>query len=446
MLAVITGVLAVALLIGLIVKLKLHPFVALLISALVLGLVNGLGSTTTVEAFTSGFGDQLSTTGIVIGLGAIIGGLLVTSGGAETISSVIIGRSKAALVPLAIGLVALVIELPNLFEVTFVLMVPIVFSVARRLEKSALYVAIPMAAGMMAAHGLIPPGPATVIAGGAVDVDLGLMTMLGVVVAVPVLASGVWLFPRLFARNYLAYPVSDGSEFGFTENHHENSPKLGASLLAVVIAPVLMVLGTIGAAIFPEGSFGASVAGFLGNSVLALLIAALYAIVVLGLRSGMSSGTVLNESKASMKPVVNVLLIIGAGGGLKEMLSAIGLSDTIAASTQNWAIPAVLLAWLIAALFRIALGSGTVAVTAAAGIVAPMVAQSDDIHRALAALAVATGAMIFSHVNDGAFWLFQEYFGLTVPQTLKTWSLLVTVQSVVGLLGLLAVEGVVALL
>lgn len=446
MFAAISGFLAVVVLILLIVKCKLHPFIALLISGIALGIVNGLGSVGSVDAFSKGFGDQLSTTGIVIGLGAVIGGLLVSSGGAETIANVIIGRSRAALVPLAIGLVALVIELPNLFEVTFVLMIPIVFSVARRLGKSALYVAVPMAAGMMAAHGLIPPGPATVIAGSAVGVDLGLVTLFGLLVAVPVFASGVWLFPKLFQRQYLTYEVSDGSEFGFAETHHDRAPGIVAALAAVLLAPLLMVLGTIGNAIFAEGSLGAAVAGFIGSPIIALLLAALYSLTVLGLGAGMNASKVLGESKASLKPVVNVLLIIGAGGGLKEMLSAIGLSDTIADYTAQWAIPVVLLAWIIAALFRIALGSGTVAVTAAAGIVAPMVAQADDVHKALAALSVATGAMIFSHVSDGAFWLFQEYFKLTVPQTLKTWSLLVTVQSVVGLAGLLVVDGVVALL
>jgi GntP family gluconate:H+ symporter len=445
MFAIITGILAVLLLILLIVKCKLHPFVALIIASLALGLVNGLGPSDTVDAFSSGFGDQLSTTGIVIGLGAMIGGMLVASGGAETIANVIIGKSKAALIPVAIGLVALVIELPNLFEVTFVLMIPIVFSVARRLHKSALYVAIPMAAGMMAAHGLIPPGPATVIAGSAMGVDLGLVTIVGIVVAIPVFASGVWLFPKLMQKHYLTYAVNDGSEFGFEEAKRERTPGLGMSLASVLIAPVLMVLGTVGNAIIPDGSSAAVISDFIGNPIIALLLAALYSLIVLGLRGGMNFTKILSESKSSLKPVVNVLLIIGAGGGLKEMLSAIGLSDTIADYTSHWAIPVVLLAWVIAALFRVALGSGTVAVTAAAGIVAPMVASADPMHQALAALAVATGAMIFSHVSDGAFWLFQEYFGLTVPQTLKTWSFLVTVQSVVGLLGLLLINGVVAL-
>lgn len=368
MLPVVSGVAAVVVLVLLIVKLKLHPFIALMISSIGLGLVNGLGTGKTVDTFTDGFGGQLSTSGVVIGLGAIIGGLLVSSGGAEEIANVIIGRSKKSLIPMAIGLVALIIELPNLFEVTFVLMIPIVFSVAKRLGKSPLFVAIPMAAGMMTAHGLLPPGPATVIAGTAVGADLGLVTGLGLIIAIPVFASGVWLFPRLCEKNYLKFPVKDGSEFNFHDNGGiEKSPSLAVSLASVLIAPVLMVLGTIGKSAFPEHSAASSITQFIGNAVISLLIAALFSIVALGLGVGMSGSKVLRLCKSSLKPIVNVLLIIGAGGGLKDMLKAIGLSDIISTTTAKWAIPVVLLGWLVAALFRIALGSGTVAVTAAAG-------------------------------------------------------------------------------
>ena len=446
MLPVISGAAAIVVLILLIVKLKLHPFSALMISSIILGLVNGLGSTKSVSTFTKGFGDQLSVSGVVIGLGAIIGGLLVSSGGGTKIADIIIGKSKKALIPMAIGLVALIIELPNLFEVTFVLMVPIVFSVAKSLGKSPLYVAIPMAAGMMTAHGLLPPGPATIIGGTALGADLGMVTALGLIIAVPVFASGVWLFPKLMQKQYLTYAVNDGSEFDQSATAGEDrSPSLAAALTSVLLAPAMMVIGTLGDAVFPKSSIAWTVTHFMGNAVISLLIAALFSMVFLGLRLGMSGNKVLGLSKTSLKPIVNVLLIIGAGGGLKAMLEGVGLSKIIATTTAEWAIPMVLLAWLIAALFRIALGSGTVAVTAAAGIVAPMLAQSDSVHKAMMVLAICTGSMIFSHVNDGAFWLFQEYFGMTVPQTLKTWSLLVTIQSVVGLLGLLAMEGVISL-
>lgn len=445
MLPVLSGIAAIIVLIVLIVYCKLHPFVALIISSLCLGLVNGLGTEKTVKSFTTGFGSQLSTTGIVIGLGAIIGGMLVSSGGAERIASVIVGKSKKALIPLAVGLVALIIELPNLFEVTFVLLIPIVFSVAKRTHTSALYVAIPMAAGMMTAHGLLPPGPATVIGAGAIGVDLGLVSMIGIVICIPVFAAGVWLFPKLMQRYYLRYQVSDGSEYATKDDALAQAPSMLKSLPSVLLAPILLIIGTIGKAVFSKGSVGCVITQFFGNTVVALLLSALYALIFLGLGSGMTAKKTLSQSKTSLKGVVNVLLIIGAGGGLKEMLQSTGLSDQIATTTAKWAIPTVLLAWLIAALFRVALGSGTVAVAAAAGIVAPMVAQADDLHKALAVLAIAVGAMIFSHVNDGAFWLFQEYLDMTVPQTLKTWSFLVTVQSVAGLIALLLVDAVLGI-
>ncbi|MCI1979367.1 MAG: GntP family permease [Bifidobacteriaceae bacterium] len=446
MLPLISGILAIILLVVLIVHCKLSPFIALIISSLLLGLVNGLGVEKTVSAFAQGLGDQLSDTAIIIGLGAIIGSFLVDSGGAERIATVIVGRSKKSLIPVAIGFVALVIELPSLFEVAFVLLIPIVFSVSKKLGKNPLFVAMPMAAGMMTAHGLLPPGPATVIGASAVDVDLGLVAMLGIIVAVPVFVAGVWFFPKIMSKHYLKYEVSDGSGISDQEVDVEHAPSLGVSLPAVLLAPALLILGTIGKAFFPEGTVGYEVTQFLGNSVIALLLAALYALIFLGLRTGMSADKTLGVTKKSFKGIVNVLMTIGAGGGLKQMLESIKLSQEIADVTAQWAIPVVLLAWIIAALFRVALGSGTVAVTAAAGIVAPMVAQADDVHKALVVLAIAVGAMIFSHVNDGAFWLFKEYLNMTVPQTLRTWSTLVTVQSVVGLVFLLILNSICGLI
>lgn len=231
--------------------------------------------------------------------------------------------------------------------------------------------------------------------------DLGLVSMIGIVICIPVFAAGVWLFPKLMQRYYLRYQVSDGSEYATKDDDLAQAPGILKSLPSVLLAPVLLIIGTIGKAVFSEGSVGYVITQFFGNTVVALLLSALYALIFLGLGSGMTAKKTLSQSKTSLKGVVNVLLIIGAGGGLKEMLQSTGLSDQIATTTAKWAIPTVLLAWLIAALFRVALGSGTVAVAAAAGIVAPMVAQADDLHKALAVLAIAVGAMIFSHVNDG---------------------------------------------
>ncbi|WP_213815717.1 gluconate:H+ symporter [Glaciihabitans sp. dw_435] len=441
---VISGILAIVLLVILITRVKLHPFFALLISSILLGIVNGLDVTTAVSTFTDGFGKQLSVTGVVIALGAMLGGILIRSGGGDRIADVIIGKRKIIWMPISVGLVALIIGLPNLFEVTFVLLVPLVFSIAKRLHVSLLAVGIPMAAGLMTAHGLLPPGPAPILAATAYGANIGTTTLYGVIVAVPVLLVGAWLFPRVM-RKYIGKDVGMDPSSPAASAHiggdltlaRLREPSLAAALSSVLLAPALMIIGTIGLDVTPKGSFLVPFFETIGNPVLSLTFAVILAFIVLGRGSGFTLVDIQAIVRSSIVPIVSLLLIIGAGGGLKTILTAIGLSDIISGAAQTWAIPAVLFAWIVAAIFRIALGSGTVAVSASTGIVAALIAADPSVNPALLVLATCTGAMIFSHVSDGAFWLFKEYFGLTVPQTLRTWSLLVTVQSVVGLGGIL---------
>ncbi|MEV1026876.1 SLC13 family permease [Streptomyces sp. NPDC050264] len=474
-----SGVLAVALLVLLIAKAKLHPFIALLISTLLLGLANGLGPTKTVETVTDNFGSTLSVTGLVIAMGTVLGGLLLNSGGADRIADVLVGNRAAVWMPLSIGLAAVIIGLPNLFEVTFVLLVPLVFSVARKYNRNLLAVGLPMAAGLMTSHALLPPGPATVMAAQAYDASLGITILYGILVGVPVLLVGALLFPRLIARwnitgnNGALELLGDSGGAGTTpagpsgptdKGTSENGggtavavrsevkapatrqPTLAACLSTVLVAPVMMIVGTLLPDALPDHGWYSPVLDAIGNPVIALLVSVLYAYWALGIRLGSNSTQLLANTKKGLTPVISLLLIIGAGGALKGMLNGIGLSDIIADHTQSWSISPILFAWLIAAIFRIALGSGTVAVAAATGIITPVLAQHPGTPVELIVLATCTGAMIFSHVSDGAFWIFKEYFGLTVPETLKTWSLLVTVQAVVGLVSILIVDAVVQLL
>lgn len=440
----ISGVCSVILLVLLITRLKLHPFFALLISSICLGVVNGIGVSKTVNVFTHGFGGQLGVTGVVIGLGAILGGLLVQSGGGDKIADVILGSRKIVWMPLAIGLVSLIIGLPNLFEVTFVLMVPLVFSITKRLKVPVLVVAIPMSAGLMTAHALLPPGPATIIAATAYGASIGITTLYGVIISVPVLLVGAYLFPKLMKKHLAAGSILDltGSSNGLKASGKQ--PSLAVALTTVMLAPVLMIVGTIGIDFLPGTGVIHEIMQAIGNPIITLGLAVIYAIIYLGHGSGFKSEEILAICKKSIIPIVGLLLIIGAGGGLKEMLNAIGLSKIVSHFATVLAISPLLFAWLIAAVFRIALGSGTVAVSASGGIVAALQAANPHVDPALLVLATTTGAMIFSHVSDGAFWLFKEYFGLTVPETIKTWSALVTVQSVVGLVCVLLAGAVVS--
>ncbi|EBA4668731.1 gluconate transporter [Salmonella enterica] len=443
---VISGLVAIVLLIILITRLKIHPFFSLLISSIFLGIVNDIGVTKSVTAFTHGFGSQLSVTGVVIGLGAMLGGLLVQSGGGDKIADIIIGSRKLVWMPLSVGLVSLIIGLPNLFEVTFVLMVPLVFSITKRLNVPVLTVAIPMSAGLMTAHALLPPGPATIIAATAYNASIGETTLYGVIISVPVLLSGAYLFPKLMCRHLeVGKPLElNGPEHGHEVNGKSvRQPSLAVALTTVMIAPFLMIIGTIGLDFLPKTGVVTEIFQAIGNPVITLGLALIYAMIFLGRAAGFSNEGILAISKKSIVPIVGLLLIIGGGGGLKSVLTAIGLSDIISSLANDWSIPPLLFAWLVAAVFRIALGSGTVAVSASGGIVAALLAAHPDTNAALLVLSTTTGAMIFSHVSDGAFWLFKEYFGLTVPQTIRTWSYLVTVQSVVGLIGILILGAII---
>lgn len=439
---VVSGLVAIVILIILITRLKLHPFFSLLISSVFLGIVNDIGVTKSVEAFTHGFGSQLSVTGVVIGLGAMLGGLLVQSGGGDKIADIIIGSRKIVWMPLCIGMVSLIIGLPNLFEVTFVLMVPLVFSITKRLNLPVLRVALPMSAGLMTAHALLPPGPATIIAATAYHASIGETTLYGVIISIPVLLSGAYLFPKMM-HNHL----NVGEPLILNETEHEQKnlvngklirqPSLAVALTTVMIAPLLMIVGTIGLDFLPKSGVVTEIFQAIGNPVITLGLALIYAMIFLGRAVGFSNEGILAISKKSIVPIVGLLLIIGGGGGLKNILTAIGLSDIISNLATDWSIPPLLFAWLVAAIFRIALGSGTVAVSASGGIVAALLTAHPETNAALLVLSTTTGAMIFSHVNDGAFWLFKEYFGLSVPQTIRTWSYLVTIQSIVGLIGVL---------
>ncbi|MEW9208443.1 gluconate:H+ symporter [Citrobacter werkmanii] len=443
---VISGLVAIVLLIILITRLKIHPFFSLLISSVFLGIANDIGVTKSVTTFTHGFGSQLSVTGVVIGLGAMLGGLLVQSGGGDKIADIIIGSRKLVWMPLSVGLVSLIIGLPNLFEVTFVLMVPLVFSITKRLNVPVLTVAIPMSAGLMTAHALLPPGPATIIAATAYNASIGETTLYGVIISVPVLLSGAYLFPKLMRHHLnVGTPLAlIGPEHGHEVNGKPvRQPSLAVALTTVMIAPFLMIIGTIGLDFLPKTGVVTEIFQAIGNPVITLGLALIYAMIFLGRAVGFSNDGILAISKRSIIPIVGLLLIIGGGGGLKNMLTAIGLSDIISSLATDWSIPPLLFAWLVAAVFRIALGSGTVAVSASGGIVAALLAAHPDTNAALLVLSTTTGAMIFSHVSDGAFWLFKEYFGLTVPQTIRTWSYLVTVQSVVGLIGVLILGAII---
>lgn len=479
---VVTAVLAVALVIVLITsRLRMHAFPALMVGSLLLGLFAGLGPSKTVESFTDGVGGTLGDVGVVLGLGTMLGKLLAESGGADRLADALLRRAGPRLLPWAVALLAMVLGIPLFFEIGVVLVLPIVFTIAMRASAQAgrddaegrgtaiLGVGIPALAGLSTLHAFIPPHPGPLVAIDALGANLGHTLLLGIVLAIPTVAISGPLFARFAARWAHADPPAEllrtrdqpvpdtggqgspaadtgGQESGGDDatggTREHPAPGLVATLVTILLPVVLMLVRTVAEIALPEGGLR-STAAFIGEPIVALLLALLLATWTFGFRRGLTGAQVGSLAAAGLVPAASIFVIIGAGGGFKQVLVDAGIGDSLAKAATGSGVPVLLLAWMVAVLIRLATGSATVATVTAAGIVAPVLAVEPSVDPALAALAVGAGSVFFSHVNDAGFWLVREYFGMSVRDTFRTWSVMEALVSVVGLLVVLAASLVV---
>ncbi|WP_438299786.1 GntT/GntP/DsdX family permease [Pseudomonas sp. NMS19W] len=429
--------LAIATIIVLISASKLPPFLSILIGTFIAGVGAGLPPEDVAKAFSKGAGAILGEAGIIIALGSMLGALMAESGAADRIASTLLGLGKGKSLPWVMALVAMVIGLPLFFEVGLVMMVPIIFVMARRSGQPLLKIAIPALAGMTTLHALMPPHPGPLIAVSALHADLGLTMLLGFSIAIPavILAGpiyGNWLSKRM----HVDEPAELGALFSAPPKA-PRQPSFGMSLL-IILLPVLLMLGSTLAkvAMSPESGLALTLK-FLGEPLVALGIAVMAAVICLGWANGMPREHVGGTLRKSLAPIAVLLLTIGAGGGLKQTLLDAGVSQTISKVAEGAHMPYLLLAWLIAVALRQATGSATVATTTTAGILAPMMAGLAATQSSLVALAIGAGSVFFCHVNDAGFWMVREYFGLQLKQTIWVWSVLQSIVSVVGLVGTL---------
>jgi len=434
---IVCCLLAIATIIVLISLTKLPPFLSILIGTFVAGIGASLPPEEVAKAFSKGAGSLLGEAGIIISLGAMLGALMAESGAADRIASTLLRHARGKALPWVMAMVAMIIGLPLFFEVGLVLMVPIIFVIARQSGQPLLKVAIPALAGMTTLHALMPPHPGPLIAVSALHADLGMTMLLGFCIAVPavILAGplyGIWLSKRLDVKE----PAEIGALFT-AKVETRRKPSFAISLL-IILLPVLLMLGSTLAkvAMAPQSTLAITLK-FLGDPLIALGLAVIAAVICLGWSIGMARDQVGSVLRKSLGPIAMLLLTIGAGGGLKQTLLEAGISDTISKVATGANMSYVLLAWLIAVALRQATGSATVATTTTAGILAPLMAGLATTQASLVALAIGAGSVFFCHVNDAGFWMVREYFGLQLKQTIWVWSVLQTIVSVVGLIGTL---------
>ena len=439
------ALLAVLVLILLIARFKVHPFVALVTVSLALGAAARMSPATLLKAFQDGVGATLGSIAVVVGLGTMLGKMMAESGGAARIATTLIARFGERRVHWAMMFVGFIVGIPVFFQVGFVLLIPLVFTIARRTGISLVKVGLPLVAGLSVVHGMVPPHPAAMLAVTALHADLGRTIFYAILVGLPTAALAgpvfaVWIAPRITLppRNPMAAQLE-----GNVAAADESLPSFRLSL-ATVLAPVGLMLAASAADVaLAQGNGLRSTLDFVGHPVVSLLLTLLFAFWALGIARGLSAAKILSLANDCLAPTAAILLVIGAGGGFNRVLIESGVGQAIADVAIRTHVSPLLLAWVVATLVRVATGSATVAMTTASGIVAPIAAATGHTSAELLVLATGAGSLMLSHVNDSGFWLIKEYFNMTVQQTLATWTALETIIGLTGLLLTLALSALI---
>jgi GntP family gluconate:H+ symporter len=443
----------VLLLLVLIARVRLHPALALAVSAFVLGIAAGMPLAQVPVSFTAGVGGLMGHIALVLGLGAILGRLLASSGGATALGNVLVENCGNKGLPWALLGLGILVGMPVFFEVGLVLMMPIIAAAARRSHRPPILVGLPMLAGLSIVHGTIPPHPAAMLAATQYHADLGRTIVWGVMVGIPagIMAGPVleWVLTHFFwKKRVAAYAGSEeptlfeGSQVSNNNdptNQSEPLPQPAGPLRAAcaILLPVALIfLASWADSLAARGSLMNRCLRFIGSADVALLIAVLAALVSLGprIQTGRHHGTELLRrlTSESFEPIANVLMILAAAGGLSGILRDSGAAQATISLALQAHMPPLLLAWLLAAVVRVSMGSATVAMAVASGVLAPMVSHL-GVRPELLVLATGTGSLVFSQVNDPGFWMIQSFFNLEMKETFATWTVLETVLSVVGL-------------
>ncbi len=436
---------AVVVLLVLVLVVRLHAFVALLITSLLVAILGGIPLDEIASVIQEGMGNTLGYIAVVIGLGAMVGEMLRQSGGAQAIAATLLRTSGDARAPWALSLTGLLVAIPVFFDVALILFIPLVYTIAERTGRSLLYYAIPLLAGIAVAHSFIPPTPGPVAVAGLLGADLGWVILFGFAAGVPaVLVGGVFFGRYIAGRIHLDVPEAMQDAAPDETDGGPKFPPSFAQAVGVIALPlVLILLGTASDLLLEEGTALRRALDFVGHPFTALTLAVVIAFYVLGVRGGYTMRAVQEVATKALEPVGLIILVTGAGGVLGRVLVETGVGEALAEAMAASNLPVVLLAFLIALVVRVSQGSATVSMVTAAGLVAPAL-QAGDVAAPLLGLvtiAIAAGATVLSHVNDSGFWLVGRFLGMDEGQTLRSWTVM---ETLVGLVGLAVVLGLSA--
>lgn len=417
---------------------RLHAFLAFLLVSLGVGLALGESPVAIADSIQQGIGSTLGSILGIIALGAMLGKLVAQSGAAQRIATTLIGLAGTRHIRWAFMATGFIVGLPLFYSVGFLLIAPLVITVAQRYKLSAVYVGIPMLASLSVTQGYLPPHPAPLAILKQFNADLGLTLFYGILVAIPaILVSGI-----LFGSTLKRYTTRPNLAFIAPPLTDEQMPSARVSFLTVLLPILLISVSTLLSPFLEAGSVARQTLAFVGDPVVSMLISVLVAIVTLGIWRGKSLEAITTSLVDSVKEVAMLFLIFGGAGALKQVLTDAGVSQSIAHLLQDSALHPYLVGWIIAAIIRVSVGSSTVSGITTAGIMLPVL-KASGVEPNLMVLSIGAGSMMFSHVNDTGFWLFREYFQLSMVDTLKTWSVMETLVSVCGLAGVMALSLVI---
>ncbi|UCS95385.1 gluconate:H+ symporter [Echinicola marina] len=427
--------LSILLLVLLIVWAKINPFLAFLITSITAGFLLGIPVDQIAGSVQSGMGKLLGDLIIIITMGAMLGKVVAESGAAQRIASFLMRIFGKKYIHWAMMVTGLVVGIPLFYTVGFVLLVPLVFTVAYQFKLPAIFVGIPLLAALSVTHGFLPPHPSPAALVAQFDANMGLTLLYGIIIAIPtILVAGPW-----FAQFLKKIPSHPLETFRASPKPEEELPSVLNSFFSALLPVALLIGTTILALKVPENSFWYPYIIFVADPGMVMLISLIVATFTLGLGMKVEMKELMEQYVRAVKDVSMIILIIAGAGALKQVLLDSGVSQVIADSLETWDVHPLLLAWIITAVIRVCVGSATVAGLTTAGIIAPLIHDS-GVDPNLVVLSIGAGSLMFSHFNDAGFWMYKEFFNVSIKDTIKSWSLMETIVAVVGLIGVMTLD------